>query len=199
MSEFCAPQVGHRTTGRVYRGPLEWPSFRDERHTEPKRPLASSAPGSRISHSGHFHAGARGFRIRMSSRRRRKRRAYLPHPRIPQPAETIDKDSDRHALQRIQIHRRASRNGIVAGLKDDLAGQATDCRRTRRHHCPSEPRNGSVARQDDNWPPAGLSEFTPPNLTARRYRRHVAAAAWRNSARLPHSSGSSTGCLSYPA
>lgn len=122
--------------------------------------------------------------------------AYLPHPSIPKPAETIDEDSDRHALHRIQIHRGAARHRVVTGLKDDLAGQATDCRCTRRHQCPSQPGNGSVARQDDNWAPAGFREFTPPNLAARRYRHHVAAAAWRNSARLPHSSGSSSGCLS---
>ena len=50
----------------------------------------------------------------------------------------------------------------------------------------------------DNGPPADIGQLAPPHLSPRGKRApaHDAAAAFRNDARSPHASGSSSGCSS---
>ena len=55
-------------------------------------------------------------------------RADLTHAVVAEPAEALDQGPNRHALYRIEVHDRASRNGILARLEQHLARDPTDGR-----------------------------------------------------------------------
>jgi hypothetical protein len=125
--------------------------------------------------------------------------ADFAHPRVAQSPETIDKDRERDALDGVKIDPCSSWNRVVTRFEHDLTGQASDCRGAGSYKCASEPRDRDVTRQDHDRAPTDVRGLAPPNFTTHRYRTHDAAAASRNDARSPHSSGSSNGCSSYAA
>ena len=65
-----------------------------------------------------------------------------------------------------------------------------------RDQRPAQPRDGRVARQDHDRATPDLGRLAPPHLTASRCA-HERAAASRNEARSPQSSGASRGWSSY--
>jgi hypothetical protein len=123
--------------------------------------------------------------------------AYGAHPVAAQCAEPIHEDRDRHALDRVQVDRTSPGDGIVTGLQDDLARESADRRRARRDDRSAQSGNGYVPRQHHNGTAPDVGKLGPPQLATPGGRRHEAAAASRNDARSPHSSGSSMGCSSY--
>ena len=125
--------------------------------------------------------------------------ADLTHPLVAEPAQSFDKDSDRDALDRVEIYSGQPWNGIVAGFENDLAGKAANSRRARGHQRASKSRDCSVAREDHNRAATDVRQLTPPDLPSGRKRGQEAAAASRNDAKSPHTSGSSSGCSSYAA
>jgi hypothetical protein len=128
--------------------------------------------------------------------RDREGAADLSQAPVGQTAESFDQDAGCDTLDRVEVDGRTARDRIVAGFEDDLAGQRPDgCRARRDEHSP-EPRDGRVARQDNDGTPANISQLAPPHLTPSGEGVHDAPAARRNDARSPHSSGSSSGCSS---
>ena len=127
-----------------------------------------------------------------------ERCADFTHAIVAEPSETLDKDAERHALDRVEVDRGPARNWIATLLQYDLAGQAADRGRTRCDQRASQPWNGCVTREHDDWPPADIRQLAPPHLSACGQRAHAqdAEAASRNDARSPHASASSGGCAS---
>lgn len=122
--------------------------------------------------------------------------AHGPHADVSQSAKAVHKHRDRHTFDRVQIDRRAPWHRVIARLENDLAGKTSDRRRAGSDQYTSKPRYRGVAGQDDDRPPTDLGELAPPHFSSHRQRAHDAAAARRNDARSPHSSGSSIGCCS---
>lgn len=125
--------------------------------------------------------------------------AHLAHTSVAQPAEPVDQDGKRDAFDRVEVDRRTARYGVVSGLKHHFADEPTNVRRARRDQCAPVPRDRRITREHDDRTAADLGHLAPPNLAPRGQCGHVAAAARRNEARSPHSSGSSSGCSSYAA
>ena len=122
--------------------------------------------------------------------------ADLAHAGIGQPSESRDEHGDPDALDGVEVDCCSARDRVVAGLEDDFAGKRSNRCRARCDKCSSKSRDRRVARQDDDGAPADLGKLAPPQLSPRRQRAHEAAAACRNEARSPHSSGSSSGSSS---
>jgi hypothetical protein len=120
----------------------------------------------------------------------------LTHAGVGEPAEAPHEHCDRDAFNRVQVDGRAPGDRIIARFQDNLAGERSYRRRARCHEYSSKPRDRRVTGQDDHGAPADLGQLTPPQLPPSRQRAHDTAAARRNDARSPHSSGSSSGCLS---
>lgn len=55
-----------------------------------------------------------------------ERVADLTHARVGEAAETIGQGGERDALDRVEIHGGAPRNGIHVRFENDLAGQPPD-------------------------------------------------------------------------
>lgn len=122
--------------------------------------------------------------------------ADLLHAKVAQASESLDEHRNRDALDRVKIDCRSTRHGIAAGLEHDLARQPSDRRRARPNERPPKPRNGCISGQDDDRSLVDARELAPPHLATFGRRGHDAAAASRNEARSPHSSGSSRGWAS---
>ena len=128
--------------------------------------------------------------------RDREGAANVAQTSIGQAAQPLDKNAGRNALDRVEVDSRTPGDRVVARLENDLARERPDgCRARRDEHSP-ESRNRRVAREDHDGAPADLRELAPPDLTPSGEGVHDAAAASRNDARSPHSSGSSSGCSS---
>jgi hypothetical protein len=125
--------------------------------------------------------------------------ADLAHSSVAQSPRTADEGGNRDALDRVEVHRAMTRHRVVTRFEHDLADEAADRRCAWRHECAAMPRNHRVPRKDDDWSANDLGHLAPPDLPARWEVAHDAAAARRNDARSPHSSGSSSGCSSYAA
>ena len=124
-----------------------------------------------------------------------KRGADLAHAFHAEDPYPFDEHGDRNALDRIQIDRASSRNRIVAGFEDDLTRQTSNRRCARSNQGPSQSRDCDVTRQHHDRSASNFGKLAPPDLPSPG--GHVAAAAERNDARSPHSSGSSRGCFPY--
>lgn len=74
-----------------------------------------------------------------------ERRADGAHPFAAENAESLDQDGDRDALHRIEVDGAPFGDGIVARLKDDLAGQTADRGRARRNQRAPQPGDRRVA------------------------------------------------------
>lgn len=120
-------------------------------------------------------------------------RAHLAHPIVSQATQPGHEDGNGDALDGIQVHRATAGNRILGGVQDDLAGESTNGGRAGRDERASKPRQRGVPGQDDHGAAADLRQLAPPHLPAGGRLIHEAAAAPRNDARSPHSSGSSTG------
>ena len=72
-------------------------------------------------------------------------RADLMHPCFSKAPDSFDKDGDRDTFDRIQIHRRASWNGIFTWIEHHLARQSTDGRRAGSHKGAEESRDCGVS------------------------------------------------------
>src|SRR6185312_13188573 len=127
-----------------------------------------------------------------------ERGAHFAHPVIAETSQSLHEGAYRHALDRIQIDRRALGYRVFVRLQDDLAGQTADGRRARRYQSAPQPWDGGIAGENDNRTATDLWKLTPPNLSPRgeRARLHDAEAASRNDAKSPHASGSDKGCPS---
>ena len=55
--------------------------------------------------------------------------ADFMHPFDAEDANALNQYADRHTLDRVKIHRAPAPDRIITGLQDDLAHEATDCRR----------------------------------------------------------------------
>jgi len=56
---------------------------------------------------------------------------------VGETAESFDEDTDRDALDRVQVDGRTPGDRIIVRLEDDLARECPDCRRARRdEHTP---------------------------------------------------------------
>ena len=120
----------------------------------------------------------------------------LAHANLGHPAQPLDEDGDRDAFDRVEIHRRAKRDRVVTWFEHHLAGKPPDGRRAGSHECAAMPWDDHVAGQDNYRSATDLGHLTPPDFPPSREGSHDAAAALRNDARSPHSSGSSSGCSS---
>jgi len=125
--------------------------------------------------------------------------ADLLHAPVAESAETLDECRERHALDRIEIHDRGARHGIVARLEQHLARDAADRRCAGSDQRAPKTRDRRVSRQHDDRPAPDLGKLTPPDFSPRRKRVHDEPAAARNEARSPHSSPESSGTRSYAA
>jgi len=123
-------------------------------------------------------------------------RTDVPHTGFGQPAQPAHEDCDRDALDRVQVDRRTPRDGIVNGFEDNLAGEPSDRCCAGSDERASEPWDRAVTGQHDDGASTDLHQLAPPHLPPGRKCDHEAAAARRNDARSPHSSGSSAGCSS---
>ncbi len=126
----------------------------------------------------------------------RECRADLVHLVVAESAQTFDEDGDGDALDGVEVHRARSRDRIGVRFEHHFTWQPADRCRARGDQRPLETRDGRVTAQDHDRPPADLRQFAPPELTSTRCAVHDEAAAVRNEARSPHSSGSSIGCSS---
>ena len=124
-----------------------------------------------------------------------ERIAHLAHLAVSQASESFDENSDRHALDRVEIGNARSRYGILAGLEGDFTGELADRRCARSNERSAKARDRRVSRQHDDRATTDLGKLAPPHLAPLR-RTHDAAAASRNDARLPHSSSVSSGVSS---
>ncbi len=155
------------------------------RHGEPSEiagtaPCESPAPAdSRLAVDGDLQCGT-----------------DLPHACIAQSADAFDEYGEGHAFNRVEIHGAEATDGIVPWLENDFTRQTSDRGRTWCDEGSSKPRYGGIAREHDDGPPPDVGRFAPPQLASQRCGHQVAAAAARNDARSPHSSGSSSGCVS---
>jgi hypothetical protein len=122
--------------------------------------------------------------------------ADLAHAGIGQAAKPFDDHTGRHALDRVEVDSRVPGDRVVAGFEDDLALERPDGCRAWRDEDPPKPRDHRVTRENDDGPPADLRQLATPHLAPGWEGVHDAAAAWRNDARSPQSSGSSSGCSS---
>jgi len=122
--------------------------------------------------------------------------ADLTHPSVAQPADSVDKHCQRNALYRVQVDRRTTRYGVVSGLKHHFTDESPNCRRARSNQCAAMPRDYCIAGEHDDRSTPYLWHLAPPHVTAGGKSHQDAAAACRNDARSPHSSGSSSGCSS---
>lgn len=129
----------------------------------------------------------------------RQRSTDIPHSLVAQAAESINEHSDGHTLDRVEVDGAPPRDWITARLEQYLTRQASDGRGARGDKGSPEAWNGSVAAQHQYRPTADLRQLAPPQFAPVRLILHNAAAAERNDARSPHSSGSSSGCSSYAA
>ncbi|BBY59917.1 hypothetical protein MSAR_30530 [Mycolicibacterium sarraceniae] len=118
------------------------------------------------------------------------------HPGVGEAAKPIDQHRDRDTFDRVQIHRGTTRDRVGTGFKNNLAGQPPNGCGAGRDDRASKPGDRRIARENNDWTPTDLSHLTPPQLSVCRKSAHESAAARRHDARSPHSSGSSTGCLS---
>lgn len=89
---------------------------------------------------------------------------------------------------------RGAGGGVGSVVATDL-----DMRFLERLAEPGLSRDHRVAREDDDWSATDLGHLAPPHLATCWNGAHDDAAARRNDARSPHSSGSSSGCSSYAA
>ncbi len=122
-----------------------------------------------------------------------ERTADLPHARSTQRADSIDEQCDRNGFNGVEVHHASAIDRVIARFQDNFARQASDgCRAGRNQRAP-HPWNRGIARQHDDRSSTDLGRFAPPQLASLRQVRHFAAAASRNDARSPHSSGSSIG------
>lgn len=130
-----------------------------------------------------------------------ERCADLTHPVVAEPSETLHEGRERDTLDRVEVYRGPPRDWIITRLHDNLAGETPNVGRTGSDQGASQPRNGRVTREHDNWPPADIRQLAPPHLSpcGKRAHTHDAAAASRNDARSPQASVSSSGCSSYTA
>lgn len=126
----------------------------------------------------------------------RKGGADVAHAVIGQPAKPGDEDRDRDTLDGVQVDRGTPRNRIFARVEDNLTGQSSDRGGAWRDEHAPKPWDCRVTGEDDDWSAPNFSYLAPPHLTSHGKRAHEAAAARRNDARSPHSSGSSAGCSS---
>ena len=113
--------------------------------------------------------------------------------------EALDERRQRDALDRIEVHDRRARHGIVAWLQQHLAWDAADRCRAGSDQRAAETWDRRVSRQHDDRAAPDLGELTPPDFSPRRKRVHDEPAAARNEARSPHSSPASSGRRSYAA
>lgn len=181
LDEWCSRSRISADTLAAYRRPLR--QHREYLEQHPDEPPQRDTAGAS---SRTVDSDFKGF-------------ADLAHTGVCQPAQTFDEYRDRDTLKRVQVDCRPPRDRIVAEFEDDLAGKASNRRRARCDECPTQPWDRRVAREHDDRAPTDLNQFAPPHLPTDRKRAHEAAAACRNDARSPHSSGSSAGCSSYAA
>jgi hypothetical protein len=120
----------------------------------------------------------------------------LAHSGVTQTPQPADEDRDRDAFDRVEVHRRTTRHGVVTGFEHDFADEPSNRRRTWSHERAEMARDHCVARQDDDRSTTDLGHLAPPDLPTRGKGAHEAAAARRNDAKSPHSSCSSSGCSS---
>jgi hypothetical protein len=71
--------------------------------------------------------------------------ADLMHPCVSKSPDSFDKDCDRDAFDRIQIHRRAPWDGILARIEHHLARQAPDRRCARSYEGTAQSRDCCVS------------------------------------------------------
>lgn len=119
--------------------------------------------------------------------------ADLSHTTVGQSSEPLDEDGDGDTRNRVQIDRAASGDWVLARLEADFADESADRGGTRCDECTPVTRDHCVAGKDNHRAAPDLGHLAPPDLAARRRRAHDRAAASRNDARSPHSSGSSSG------
>ena len=103
--------------------------------------------------------------------------ADLAHALVAQATESIDQDTEGHALDRVEVDRAQPRDGIPAGFEQDFARQATDGRGARGDDCPSETGDGHVTAQHHDRTTADLGQLAPPQLAPTGVVAHDAAAA----------------------
>ena len=121
---------------------------------------------------------------------------HLTHPRVAEPAQPVDQYGERHALHRVEVDRRATRNRVVTRLEDDFALEPTNGCGAWCDQRSSMSREHGVTREHNDRPTADLDQLAPPDLPSAGKAAQDAAAARRKDARSPHSSGSSSGCSS---
>ncbi len=124
-----------------------------------------------------------------------ERLANLVHPKVAEATYPVDQNSYRNAFDRVEVHGSSTSHRIITGFQDDFAGEPAKRRCAWSNQHAPQSGNCRVSGEYDHGPTAYICRFTPPQLAAQR-KPHVAAAATRNEARSPHSSGSSSGCSS---
>lgn len=126
----------------------------------------------------------------------RKGGADLAHPGVAQTPQPADEDCKRDAFDRVEVHCRTTRHGVVTGFEHDFADEPPKRCRAGRYECAAVSRDHCVARQHDDWSTTDFGHLALPDLPSQGDGAHDDAAARRNDARSPHSSGSSSGCSS---
>ncbi len=194
-SATTGPSGCRRTTSRSPHRPrrTRWPTSWPTGGCSPARADPRTAAPEAACSPGPWPRPARSAR---AVDRDRQSVTHLAHSSIAQPADSVDQDGQRDTLDRIEIDRRTSWHRVVPGLKHHLADEPANRRRARRDQCASVPRDHRIARENDDRTATDLGHLTPPHLAARGHCDHDAAAARRNEARSPQSSGSSSGCSS---
>ena len=221
---FIEAFTGEAPRARTERPRRPWPARAegDRRHLDPVRPrltvVSCQTPTDRSTFTGSWRCA---FLLRSARVRRRARRpqheallsrpsasstvgghlecfADLAHPRLADPSDSLDEQTHRHRLHRVQIHGASAGHGIYVWLHHHLACQSADGRRARSDQCSPQSRNGGVTGEHHDRSPTDLGWFAPPHFTATRKIRHR-AEAFRKDSRSPHSSGSSSGWAAYAA
>jgi hypothetical protein len=80
-----------------------------------------------------------------------KRCTELAHPVVAESSEALNKNRDGDALNRVEVDSGTAGDWIIARFQHDLAGQSADRGRTGSDERASQPWNGRVTREHDNW------------------------------------------------
>lgn len=128
-----------------------------------------------------------------------ERGAGLAQTQIGNASQPLDEDGGGHRLDRVEIDGASARDRLEPRFEDNFTGQTSDSGGARGDKCTTKAGYRRVTRQDENRSATDLGHLAPPELTPLGERTQEAAAAARNEARSPHSSGSWSGCSSYAA
>ena len=90
--------------------------------------------------------------------------ADLAHAFVAEATQALHKDSDRDALDSVEIYAGSSWDGVVARFQHNLAGQASDGCRAWGDECTAKPWNGDVTRQHHDGAASDARQLAPPEL-----------------------------------